>query len=92
MKLARRLKQIPPSPVRMLVPLANEAKKAGVKVYHLNIGDPDIETPAEMLRVLKDWETNPIGYAQPQGDLELLELPFVCGSCRGKTSVGGDGD
>lgn len=73
MKLARRLKQIPPSPVRMLVPLANEAKKAGVKVYHLNIGDPDIETPAEMLRVLKDWKTNPIGYAQPQGDLELLE-------------------
>ncbi len=72
-RLAKRLAQIPPSPVRMLVPLANAAKKAGVKVYHLNIGDPDIETPAEMMAVVKKWRINPIGYSQSQGDLELLE-------------------
>lgn len=70
--LARRLEKVPTSPIRKLVPYANEAKKRGVKVYHLNIGDPDIETPKAMLKVVKNWQTNPIGYAQSQGDLELL--------------------
>ncbi|MFM2337941.1 MAG: hypothetical protein RL115_1134, partial [Bacteroidota bacterium] len=38
--------QMPPSPIRKLVPFAEAAKKKGVQVYHLNIGQPDIETPA----------------------------------------------
>ena len=37
--------QMPSSPIRKLVPFAEAAKKKGVKVYHLNIGQPDIETP-----------------------------------------------
>ena len=37
---------MPPSPIRKLVPFAEAAKKKGIRVYHLNIGQPDIETPA----------------------------------------------
>lgn len=73
MKISRRLLEVPVSPIRKLVPLAQAAKLAGVKVYHLNIGDPDIKTPPVMLRVLRQWQTNPIHYGQSQGELEFLE-------------------
>lgn len=49
------------------------AKKQGVHVYHLNIGDPDIKTPQVMIDVLKNWDKNPIGYDQSQGNPEFLE-------------------
>ncbi len=64
---------VPASPIRKLVPYAMAAKKAGVKVYHFNIGDPDIKTPEVMLAVLRDWNRNPIGYSQSQGEPSLLE-------------------
>ncbi len=73
MKVSARLKDVPASPIRKLVPLAQEAKKQGVKVYHFNIGDPDIETPKEMIEVLHTWKQNPIGYAQSQGEAPLLD-------------------
>jgi len=71
--VSSRLKQVPSSPIRKLVPFAVAAKKAGVHVYHLNIGDPDIKTPQVMLDVLKNWGVNPIGYDQSQGNPEFLE-------------------
>ncbi|MEK7592834.1 MAG: pyridoxal phosphate-dependent aminotransferase, partial [Patescibacteria group bacterium] len=43
--LSQRLSLVPASPIRKLVPFAQAAKRNGVKVYHLNIGDPDIKTP-----------------------------------------------
>ena len=43
---------MPASPIRRLVPLANAAKARGVKVYHLNIGQPDVPTPPEGLAAL----------------------------------------
>ncbi len=49
------------------------AKKEGVHVYHLNIGDPDIKTPEVMLDVLRHWDKNPIGYDQSQGNPDFLE-------------------
>lgn len=70
--ISRRLQHIPSSPIRKLVPFAVEAKKQGVKVYHLNIGDPDIKTPQVMLDVLTNWKTNPIGYDQSQGNPDFL--------------------
>lgn len=73
MHISRRLIQVPPSPIRKLVPFAIAAKKAGVKVYHLNIGDPDIKTPEVMIDVLKKWEINPIGYCNSQGHPDFLE-------------------
>ena len=45
LKISHRGKQMPASPIRKLVPYAEAAKKKGIKVYHLNIGQPDIETP-----------------------------------------------
>lgn len=71
--VAKRLLDVPASPIRKLVPLAQAAKKKGVKVYHLNIGDPDTETPEVMLKVLSNWNKNPIGYDQSQGNLDLLD-------------------
>lgn len=71
--IAKRLSAVPTSPIRKLVPYAVGAKKAGVKVYHLNIGDPDIETPEVMINVLHTWKDNPIRYGQSQGEPGFLE-------------------
>ena len=43
--LSNRGKQMPPSPIRKLVPFADQAKAKGMHVYHLNIGQPDVKTP-----------------------------------------------
>jgi aspartate aminotransferase len=72
MKCSTRLSLVPASPIRKLVPFAQEAKKRGVHVYHLNIGDPDIKTPEVMLRVLTQWDKNPIGYDLSQGNPAFL--------------------
>jgi len=71
--VSKRLSRTPASPMRKLVPYATDAKKHGVKVYHLNIGDPDIKTPDVMLKVLTTWKTNPIAYSQSQGQPEFIE-------------------
>lgn len=70
---SKRLGNVPSSPIRKLVPYATEAKKDGVKVYHLNIGDPDIKTPQVMIDVLTNWSKNPIGYSQSHGEPEFLD-------------------
>lgn len=67
-----RLLSVPASPIRKLVPFAEAAKKAGVKVYHFNIGDPDIRTPDVMIDVLHTWDRNPVGYANSHGEAPLL--------------------
>lgn len=71
--VAKRLQLVPSSPIRKLVPFALAAKKQGVKVYHLNIGDPDVATPEVMIQVLRNWTRNPIGYALSQGEPEFLD-------------------
>lgn len=73
MNLSSIAKNIPESPIRHLVPFADQAKKRGIHVYYLNIGDPDIETPSEMLSILKKWKKNPISYAASWGESELIE-------------------
>lgn len=67
-----RLLRVPASAIRKLVPFALAAKKKGVHVYHLNIGDPDIKTPAVMIKTLNNWSKNPIGYSHSQGDAEFI--------------------
>ena len=59
---------MPPSPIRKLVPYAETAKKAGRKVYHLNIGQPDIETPAVMLDAIKNSPITTIEYSHSAGN------------------------
>lgn len=58
---------MPASPIRKLTPYAEQAKKEGKKVYHLNIGQPDIETPEVMLNALKDINFSIWAYTASEG-------------------------
>lgn len=53
MYISERTKKIPTSPIRKLAPMANAAEKAGRKIYHLNIGQPDIATPDSFFDAVK---------------------------------------
>ncbi len=57
----------PPSPIRKLVPYSDDAKKRGVKVYHLNIGQPDIETPANVLDKIRNIDLKVVEYSHSAG-------------------------
>ena len=58
---------MPSSPIRKLAPLANEAKRQGVKVYHLNIGQPDLPTPQKALDALKSIDRKTLEYSPSEG-------------------------
>ena len=66
-KISVRGIEMPESPIRKLSPLALKAKKRGVKVYHLNIGQPDLPTPQIGLDALKNIERNILEYSPSQG-------------------------
>lgn len=72
-KISQRGKEMPASPIRRLAPLANEAKARGVKVYHLNIGQPDLPTPQKALDALKNLDRKVLEYSPSQGFLSLRE-------------------
>ncbi len=72
-KISQRGKEMPASPIRRLAPLANEAKARGVKVYHLNIGQPDLPTPQKALDALKTVDRKILEYSPSQGFLSLRE-------------------
>ncbi len=59
--------QMPESPIRKLVPYAEEAKKKGLNVYHLNIGQPDIRTPKVALDAVKNNNIEVLSYARSEG-------------------------
>ena len=61
---------MPESPIRKLVPYAEDAKKRGIKVYHLNIGQPDIETPKAALEAVKNNDIKVLSYARSEGSEE----------------------
>lgn len=60
---------IPASPIRKLAPFADKAKNDGKKVYHLNIGQPDIETPAGMIEAIKNIDFKVWAYTASEGTL-----------------------
>lgn len=64
---------MPSSPIRKLTPLANDAKARGIKVYHLNIGQPDLPTPQKALDALKEVDRSVLEYSPSQGFLSLRE-------------------
>ena len=72
-KISQRGIEMPSSPIRKLAPLANEAKARGVKVYHLNIGQPDLPTPQKALDALKNVNRKVLEYSPSQGFLSLRE-------------------
>lgn len=59
---------MPASPIRKLVPYAEAAKKKGVKVYHLNIGQPDIETPKQCLDAVRNADFKVLEYSHSAGN------------------------
>ncbi len=65
--------EMPESPIRKLAPLAAAAKERGVKVYHLNIGQPDIHTPDALYDAIHNFRTPVLAYAASPGIPELIE-------------------
>ena len=72
-KLSERSVKMPASPIRKLAPFAADAKKRGIKVYHLNIGQPDIHTPEEGLEAVKHVDRKVLEYSPSQGYPSYLE-------------------
>ena len=66
---------MPASPIRKLVPLANAAKARGIKVYHLNIGQPDLPTPPNALEAMRNIDRSVLEYSPSEGLYSLLR-PF----------------
>ncbi len=66
--ISKRGEQMPASPIRKLVPFAEAAKKKGIKVYHLNIGQPDIETPPVILDAVRLTNIKVLEYSHSAGN------------------------
>lgn len=66
--ISKRGELMPPSPIRKLVPYAEAAKKKGIKVYHLNIGQPDIETPPAILDAVRKADIKVLEYSHSAGN------------------------
>lgn len=67
-QISKKGKQMPASPIRKLVPFAEEAKRKGHKVYHLNIGQPDIKTPEVALNAIRNLSQDVIEYSHSAGN------------------------
>lgn len=65
--ISHRGAHMPPSPIRKLVPYADAAKKRGINVYHLNIGQPDIETPKAILDAVRHTDIQVLEYSHSAG-------------------------
>lgn len=65
--ISHRGEQMPPSPIRKLVPYAEAAKKKGIKVYHLNIGQPDIVTPPAVMDAVRHTDMKILEYSHSAG-------------------------
>lgn len=67
--ISSRGQHIPASPIRKLVPYADEAKSKGIRVFHLNIGQPDIETPLNVLEAIRHMDMKVIEYSHSAGTI-----------------------
>lgn len=72
MKTSKRIENMQFSPIRKLAPLAANARKNGTKVYGLNIGQPDVETPELFRNALKNFDLEVLAYSDSRGMDELL--------------------
>ncbi len=68
LSISERGKKMPASPIRKLVPYAEAAKKKGIKVFHLNIGQPDIETPPAILDAVRKADIKVLEYSHSAGN------------------------
>ncbi len=76
MEISLRAQSMPESPIRKLAKYADAAKLAGVHVYHLNIGQPDIQTPPQALEAVKKFNQEILSYSPSQG-LKSLRTKMV---------------
>jgi len=67
-KISSKANAMPSSPIRKLVPFADAAKKKGIKIYHLNIGQPDIETPPTFINAIKNADIKVLEYSHSAGN------------------------
>jgi aspartate aminotransferase len=81
--ISRRAEKMPASPIRKLVPLADAAKARGIHVYHLNIGQPDLETPLCMRTALTSIDTPVLAYTPSNGTREFLDSMVIYYGKRG---------
>ena len=72
-KISYRGEEMPSSPIRKLAPFANDAKARGLKVYHLNIGQPDLNSPEVALEAIKKFDHKILEYSPSDGFLSLRE-------------------
>ena len=72
-KISEKGRMMPASPIRKLVPYAEQAKKRGTTVYHLNIGQPDIPTPKPMIDAMHNLDLEVIAYSHSAGILSYRE-------------------
>ncbi|WP_461613329.1 pyridoxal phosphate-dependent aminotransferase [Clostridium sp. Marseille-QA1073] len=72
MKFSNRIQKMHYSSIRKLAPFAEAAKKKGIQVYHLNIGQPDIETPSTFMEGINNYHDKVLKYAQSQGIDETI--------------------
>lgn len=70
-KISAKGKRMPQSPIRKLAPYADSAKNLGKKVYHLNIGQPDIHTPVNAINAIKNLNMKVLAYSKSEGETEL---------------------
>lgn len=73
MKLSNKVNAMQFSPIRKFNPIAAKAKEAGKKVYHLNIGQPDVETPECFMEAIRNYQNKVIAYAESGGNTELQD-------------------
>ena len=72
-KISVRGTEMPASPIRKLAPLAYDAKNRGIKVYHLNIGQPDLPTPQCAIDAIKNIDRKILEYSPSQGYLSYRQ-------------------
>ncbi len=73
MELSKRVQEMQFSPIRKFNPIAIEAEQKGKKVYHLNIGQPDIETPPQFMEAIRAYQPKVIAYGESGGLPELQD-------------------
>lgn len=73
MNLSKRITSMQESPIRKLAPYAVAAKKSGKKIYHLNIGQPDILTPPAFMETIRNFDEKVLAYSPSEGNPELIQ-------------------
>jgi len=76
-KISQRALDLPASPIRKLIPYANQAKARGIKIYHLNIGQPDIASPELFLQKIKQFPDKVVAYEQSDGNAKLRKSASI---------------